>query len=129
MANGRQWLYCSFLFTLTVWHVAFSSMSGFASKHCPRCELRARCPLLCPAVIPAGLADSESHVSSLHEQLAQRRTRKQLLKNAMIAPGRVALRGGKAALHGVAYGVGGPTAWVLTKSRAGVGATGLWPSE
>ena len=70
-----------------------------------------------------GLADSESHVSSLHEQLSQRRSRKQLLKNAMIAPGRVALRGGKAALHGVAYGVGGPTAWVITKSRAGVGAT------
>ena len=70
-----------------------------------------------------GLADTESHVSSLHERELQRRTRKQRLKSAMIAPGRVALRGGKAALHGVAHGVGGPTAWVITKSRAGVGAT------
>ena len=70
-----------------------------------------------------GLADSESIVSSLHERERQRRSRKQLIKRAMIAPGRVALRAGGKALHGVAYGVGGPTAWVITKSRAGVGAT------
>ena len=67
-----------------------------------------------------GLADSESIASSIHELRTKRsRGAGATLARAVTAPGRVALRAGGKALHGVAYGVGG----AISLSRAGVGAT------
>ena len=70
-----------------------------------------------------GLADTESELSSKHESFNDRRTRRQRIRRAILAPGRVTLRAGGKALHGVAYGVAYGVGKSAGKARAGVGAT------
>jgi len=64
-----------------------------------------------------GLQDTSSVASSKHDKAARRRSRKAILTNAILAPGRVTLRAGAKTGEKLKQGV----SFMATKGKAGVG--------